>query len=37
MKYITDITQAKPNAKYYIDDKAIRFMDWDKVKKEIKI
>ena len=28
-KYIEDITFTKPNAKYYIDDKAVRFINWD--------
>ena len=27
--YIKDVTYTKPNAKYYIDDKAIRFINWD--------
>ena len=26
--YIKDVTYTKPNAKYYIDDKAIRFINW---------
>ena len=27
--YINDISYEKPNAKYYIDDKAIRFFNWE--------
>ena len=34
-KYISDITYDKPNAKYYIDDKGIKFTDWDKVITEV--
>ena len=26
---INDISYEKPNAKYYIDDKAIRFFNWE--------
>ena len=33
--YIDKLTYEKPNAKYYIDDKAIKFMDWDKTLEEI--
>ena len=33
--YIEDITYTKPNAKYYIDDKAVRFTNWDSVIGEI--
>ena len=33
--YIYNIVYEKPNAKYYIDDKAITFTSWDKVKEEI--
>ena len=29
--YIKDVTYTKPNAKYYIDDKAIRFFNWNMV------
>ncbi len=29
--YIDDVTYTKPNAKYYIDDKAIRFLNWEMV------
>jgi len=28
-QYITEVTWEKPRAKYYIDDKAIRFLNWD--------
>ena len=28
-EYIKDVTYNKPNALFYIDDKAIRFSDWD--------
>ena len=34
-KYIEDITYTKPNAKYYIDDKAVRFTNWNQVIEEI--
>ena len=34
-RYIEDITYTKPNAKYYIDDKAVRFTNWDSVIGEI--
>ena len=27
--YIDDVTYTKPNALYYIDDKAIRFINWE--------
>ena len=30
-KYIDDVSYEKPNAKYYIDDKAIRFLNWEMV------
>ena len=33
--YIDDVTYTKPNAKYYIDDKAIKFIDWNQTIKEI--
>ena len=29
--YIYNIVYEKPNAKYYIDDKAIRFLNWEMV------
>ena len=29
--YIDDISYEKPNAKYYIDDKAILFLNWEMV------
>ena len=28
-QYINEITYGKPNAKYYIDDKGIRFINWN--------
>ena len=34
-KYIEDITYTKPNAKYYIDDKAIKFDNWNNVLEKI--
>ena len=34
-EYIEDITYTKPNAKYYIDDKAVRFTNWNQVIGEI--
>ena len=34
-KYIEDITYTKPNAKYYIDDKAIKFNNWNNVLEKI--
>ena len=34
-KYIDDVTYYKPNAKYYIDDKAIRFISWNQTIGEI--
>ena len=34
-KYIEDITYTKPNAKYYIDDKAVRFTNWNQVIGEL--
>ena len=33
--YIEDVTYTKPNAKYYIDDKAIKFINWDETLKEV--
>ncbi len=30
-----EVTNIKPNAKYYIDDKAIRFIDWKQALQEI--
>ena len=33
--YIKQVTSEKPRAKYYIDDKAIRFTDWDATLKQI--
>lgn len=34
--YIKDITFTKPNAKFYIDDKAIHFDNWENVLKTLK-
>ena len=34
-QYISDIVYGKPNAKYYIDDKGIRFINWNQTIKEI--
>lgn len=33
--YIDDIVYGKPNAKYYIDDKAISFKNWNQTIKDI--
>lgn len=33
--YISEITCEKPRAKFYIDDKAVRFIDWRSCLKEI--
>ena len=35
--YIEDITYDKPNARYYIDDKGIRFNSWDDTLRIINI
>ena len=34
-QYISDIVYGKPNAKYYNDDKGIRFINWNQTIKEI--
>ena len=34
-QYINDIVYGKPNAKFYIDDKGIRFIDWNQTMDEI--
>lgn len=34
-KYIKQITSEKPRAKYYVDDKAVRFDNWNNVLKQI--
>ena len=34
--YIEDVTYTKPNAKYYIDDKAIKFTNWNKIRRELR-
>ena len=36
-EYISEITFEKPNVKYYIDDKAIHFDNWDKIIKEFNV
>ena len=28
-QYVSKVTSEKPRARFYIDDKAIRFTDWD--------
>ena len=33
-QYIEDIVSEKPRAKFYIDDKGIRFVSWAKILKE---
>ena len=35
-KYVSDIVHGKPNAKYYIDDKAICFINWNQILKVVK-
>ena len=35
LNYISDITSEKPRAKYYIDDKAIKFENWNDTLKII--
>ena len=34
-KYISEITHGKPNAKYYIDDKGIKFISWNQTIEEV--
>jgi hypothetical protein len=34
-QYVKDITFNKPNAVAYIDDKAIRFENWEQIHKEL--
>ena len=34
-QYINDIVYGKPNAKYYIDNKGIRFTDWNQTIEEV--
>jgi hypothetical protein len=34
-QYVEDVTAEKPRAVYYIDDKAIRFVDWNSALKEV--
>lgn len=33
--YIKQVTSEKPRAKYYIDDKAVRFINWNDTLKQI--
>jgi hypothetical protein len=35
IKYIKEITSEKPRAKFYIDDKAVKFTNWSDTMKEI--
>lgn len=35
-QYVKQVTAEKPRAKVYIDDKAIRFTDWDSTLKQFK-
>ena len=35
-KYIDNISYEKPNAKYYIDDKAVKFESWEQIQTELK-
>lgn len=35
-KYISSVTHEKPRAKYYIDDRAIRFVNWKQTMRLIK-
>lgn len=35
-KFVTDVTAEKPRAVYYIDDKAIKFLDWQQTLSQIK-
>ena len=34
-KYIKDVTYNKPNALFYIDDKAISFNNWNNILKHV--
>lgn len=34
-QYVEDVTAEKPRAVYYIDDKAIRFVDWKSALEEV--
>jgi hypothetical protein len=34
-QYVEDVTSEKPRAVYYIDDKAIRFVDWKSALEEV--
>ena len=36
-KFVSKVTSEKPRAKFYIDDKAIRFTDWKTALEDIKI
>ena len=35
LQYVDDITSEKPRAKYYIDDKAVYFLNWENTINEI--
>ena len=37
LKFVDKIVWGKPNAKYYIDDKGIRFINWKDTLKEINV
>jgi nitrous oxidase accessory protein NosD len=34
-KFVDKVVWGKPNAKFYIDDKAVKFTTWNKVMEEI--
>jgi hypothetical protein len=34
-EYVADVTHEKPQAVFYIDDKAIRFVNWDQTLREV--
>ena len=34
-QYVEDVTSEKPRAVYYIDDKALRFVDWKSALEEV--
>jgi len=36
LKYISDITVEKPRARFYVDDRAMAFSDWDSCIEEVK-
>ncbi len=35
MKYVKEVTSEKPRAVAYIDDKAIKFFDWEQAMREV--